>query len=200
MKHLETYRVIDLVRGRGNTEERAHLAGCALCSGRLELWRSRLADLRQLEACALEASEVHNLRALYRELGPPQTTLRRWVAKLVHSSEPAPAAVRGGLAATLDGYEAGPYQIVVQVRPSDIAGRYDLQGQVTGDRNDAGTSTRVVLTSDEGYADSAQVDRFGEFRMVGVPAGPYRIVWFGGGERIELERLEVGEREGDGGG
>ena len=114
--------------------------------------------------------------------------------------DPAAAeAVRGGLAATFAAYEAGPYQIVLQVSPSEIEGRFDLQGQVAGDGSRAPASTQVVLTSDHGFADRAMVDAFGEFRITGVPEGPCRLAWYGGGERIDLDGLNVGECDDDDG-
>ena len=111
----------------------------------------------------------------------------------------AAEAVRGGLAATFAAYEAGPYQIVLQVSPSESEGRYDLQGQVAGEGSSLPATTEMVLTSDRGFADRTTVDAFGEFRIAGVPRGLCRLVWYGGVERIDFEGLNLGESDDDDG-
>ena len=119
---------------------------------------------------------------------------RSWVAQLIRTSESAAAeALRGGLSATFVAYDAGPYQILLQVSPSETEGRFDLQGQVSGEGGSLPSRAHVVLTSERGYADRTTVDAFGEFRIAGVPEGPCRLVWRGGDERIDLDDLQVGE-------
>ncbi len=193
MSHLDLDRLFDLVGGSGTADEASHLEECGSCRSRLELWRTRVDDLRAIESNAVSSAEMHNLRVLYREFGPSPVA-RSWVARLVRSSQPPAAeAVRGGLAATFAAYEAGPYQIVLQVGPSETEGRFDLQGQVAGEASQVPESTQVVLSSGRGYADRVTVDSFGEFRIAGVPEGPCRLVWYGGGERIDLDGLQIGE-------
>ena len=199
MSHLEFDRIFDLMGGSGTAEEASHLADCDVCRRQLELWRTRVDDLREIESNAVDMAEIHNLRVLFREFGPSPAD-RSWVARLIRSSQPVAAeAVRGGLAATFEAYDAGPYQIVLQVSPSEAEGRFDLQGQVAGDGSRVPVSTQVVLTSERGYADRATVDAFGEFRIAGVPEGPCRLVWYGGGERIDLDGLQIGECDDDDG-
>lgn len=199
MSHLDLDRLFDLMGGSGTAAESSHLADCDVCRRQFESWRTRLEDLREIEFNRMSAPEMHNLRVLFREFGPSPAT-RSWVARLVRSSQPSAAeAVRGGLAATFAAYEAGPYQIVLQVSPSETEGRYDLQGQVSGEGSGLPATTEMVLTSDLGFADRTTVDAFGEFRIAGVPGGPCRLVWYGGVERIDFEGLDVGERDDDDG-
>jgi hypothetical protein len=199
MSHLEFDRIFDLMGGSGTAEEASHLADCDVCRRQLDLWRTRVDDLREIESNAVDMAEIHNLRVLFREFGPSPAD-HSWVARLIRSSQPVAAeAVRGGLAATFEAYDAGPYQIVLQVSPSEAEGRFDLQGQVAGDGSRVPVSTQVVLTSERGYADRATVDAFGEFRIAGVPEGPCRLVWYGGGERIDLDGLQIGECDDDDG-
>lgn len=193
MNHLEFDRIVDLMGGSSTAEEASHLAECDVCRRQIELWRNRLDDLREIESNPVSEAETHNLRALFRELGPSPTT-RNWAARLIRTSGPVAAgAVRGGLTATFAAYEAGPYQIVLQLGASGTEGRFDIQGQVVGEGRRVPASTQVVLTSKAGFADRAPVDAFGEFRLAAVPEGPWRLVWHGGGERIELDGLDVGE-------
>ena len=195
MSHLEIHRIFDLIGGLGTADDQSHLEGCDACSRQLEVWRGRLGDLRELESNAVDASEMHMLRVLYRELGPAPAGLN-WVAQLIRGSVPAAAAaVRGGLSSTLNAYQAGPYEIVVQIRPSKVEGRFDLQGQLASDEAEVPKNARVVFTSELGYVDQAGLDAYGEFRLTAVPEGPYRLVWCGDGERIELDVLAVGESD-----
>jgi len=195
MSHLGLDRIFDFMGGSGDAEDASHLADCELCRGQFELWRSRLSDLRELESNTVTPPEMHNLRVLFRELGPSPVA-RSWVAQLIRTSEPAAVeALRGGLAATFVAYDAGPYQIVLQVSPSETEGRFDLQGQVSGEGDSLPSGAHVVLTSERGYAARTTVDAFGEFRIAGVPEGPCRVSWRGGDERIDLDDLQVGESD-----
>ncbi len=196
MSHLEIHRIFDLIGGLGTADDQSHVEGCEGCRRQLEVWRGRLGDLRELESNAVDGSEMHLLRVLYRELGPVSVG-RNWVARLIRSLEPAAtAAVRGGLSSTLKAYEAGPYEIVLQIRPSDFEGRFDLQGQVATGGEPIPTGMHVIVTSEQGHADRASVDTHGEFRLTAVPEGLCRLVWCGDGERIELDALTVGEPDG----
>jgi hypothetical protein len=175
MSHLEIHRIFDLIGGLGTADDQSHVEDCEGCRRQLEVWRGRLGDLRELESNAVDASEMHLLRVLYRELGPVSVG-RNWVARLIRSLEPAAtAAVRGGLSSTLNAYEAGPYEIVLQIRPSDTEGRFDLQGQVASDGERMPKGTYVVVTSDLGHADRAAIDAHGEFRLTAVPEGQCRL-------------------------
>lgn len=172
------------------------MAGCDVCSRLLDLWRTRLEDLRDVEQNRLDNFEIHRLRVLFRELGPSPDT-RRWVARLFRSSVPETAvAVRGSLAATLEAYKAGPYQIVLQTRPSEREGRFDLHGQLTVESDEVPPGMQVVLTTDAGFAERASIDAFGEFSVIGVPRGACRFACYNADERIEFDGLEIGEGDG----
>lgn len=198
MNHLDVDRVLSVLAGDGTADEHTHLEECARCRSALEAWRPRLAALRELESNAVETSEMHNLRVLYRQLGPVRAG-RSWVARMTRGPELAAGPVRGDLAASFRAYSAGPYEIVLQVRPSKTDGRFDIQGQIADGDGAAPEGSSVVLTSPAGHADSANLDRFGEFRLAGVPAGLCRLVWLVGDSRIDLEELVVG-KEDDGAG
>ena len=192
MTHLDIDRVIAASGGEMTAEEKVHLAGCVSCRGEIASWRQRINDLREIEASPVDAGEIHNLLALFRHLGPSPAG-RSWIASLVRSSEPAAAAVRGSAASTLQAYRAGPWEIVVQIRPTALPDRFDLQGQVVDNEDRAPGESEVVLLSAGGYVDRAATDEFGEFRFRGVPAGPYRALWMMADGRIEVESLTVGD-------
>jgi hypothetical protein len=191
MSHLDIIHVLSVLNGNGSSADHSHLEECASCRRDLDSWRPRLSDLRDLETNAVEASELHNLRVLFRQLGPA-SIVRSWVARLIRGPKLAVESVRGGLEASLGAYQAGPYEIVVQIRPSSFEGRFDVHGQVMREDGMVPESTHVVLTSLDGHVDRAELDRFGEFQLAAVPAGPIRMVWFAGDSRIDLEELAVG--------
>ena len=198
MSHQEIHQILDLVGGSGAADEQRHLQDCEVCRQQVEVWRGRVGDLRELKSNQVDASEMHLLRALYRELGP-RSASRRWVARLSSGLEPASAAaVRGGLSSTLKAYEAGPFEIVLQIRPSNTEGRFDLQGQVARGGEPVAKGTHMVVTSEQGHVDRASVDAHGEFRITAVPEGLCRLVWFGDGEHFEVDALTVGGRDGVG--
>ncbi len=192
MTHLEIDRVIAALSAEETAMEKEHLAGCDACRGEISTWRRRFEGMREIEANAVDDGEIHNLLALYRHLGPAPSG-RSWIATLVRSSEPAMAAVRGSAAPSLQAYRAGSWEIVVQIRPTAVAGRFDVQGQVVDEEDRAPGSSDVVLLSDGGYVDRTQTDDFGEFRFRDVPAGPYRALWLMADGRIEVVTLPVGD-------
>jgi len=192
MTHLDIDRVMAALSGEVTAGEKEHLADCDGCRLELATWRRRIEDLREIEASVVDESEIHNLLALYRHLGPSPAG-RSWIAALVRSSEPAAVAVRGSAASTLRAYRAGRWEIVLQTRPKAVAGRFDLQGQVVDEEDRAPGASEVVLLSDGGYLDRAVTDDFGEFRFRDVPAGPYRALWLMDDGRIEVESLPVGD-------
>lgn len=191
MNHLDIVHVLSVLAGNGSSADHSHLEECTSCRRDLEAWRPRLSDLRDLETTAVEASELHNLRVLFRQLGPA-SNVRSWVARLIRGPELVAESVRGGLESSLGAYQAGPYEIVVQIRPSAVEGRFDVHGQVAREDGRAPENARVVLTSLDGHVDRAELDRFGEFQLAAVPAGSVRMVWFAGKSRIDLEELAVG--------
>jgi len=193
MSHLDIDRVLAAVAGQATAAEQSHLDQCAPCRTEVEAWRMRVAELRELEANAVEATEMHNLQVLFRVFGPTPAG-NSWMARLVRSSEPAPAPVRGALTVTFEAYRAGPYEIVLQIGPSEVEGRFDLQGQVEAEAGETPVGAQVVLTSEGGHVGRAHLDDFGEFRLTGVPEGPCRLAWSIGDGRIDLDPLFVGER------
>jgi hypothetical protein len=198
MSHLELHDFFEIIGGQGPVAKRRHVEECDGCRRELEAWRVRVGDIRLLEANPVDASEFHQLRVLFRELGPDPGS-RSWVARLVSGLQPsAAAAVRGGLSSTLTAFEAGPYEVILQIRPSDTKGRFDLQGQVTSGEEQLPSDSSVVVSSDLGHADRAAVDSFGEFHFGGVPEGTCRLVWYGKGVRVELDGFTVGEPDGFG--
>lgn len=199
MSHLDIVQLLSVVAGEETAQERTHLDGCASCSHELEVWRPRVEGLRELASSTVDPAEIHNLRVLFRSLGPRPED-RSWVARVLRGRELVEAPVRGGLAASLGAYRAGPYEIVIEVRPSEFEGRFDVHGQVVDDDCIAPEHAEVVLTSPEGYADRAQLDAYGEFRLVGVPPGSSRLAWIVGDSRIDLEELEIGGPEDAAGG
>lgn len=198
MRHLGVDRVLAVLGGEGTEGERAHLGECAGCSRDLDAWRLRLCDLRELESNAVETSEIHNLRVLFRQLGPRSEGIS-WVARLVRGPELATEPVRGGLSASFGAYRAGPFEIVVQARPAESEGRYEIQGQIANVDDAAPVEASVIVISRDGYVERTALDSFGEFRFEDVPAEPSRLVWIVGDTRIDLLEVNVGEPEDDAG-
>jgi hypothetical protein len=196
MAHLELDRIVDLIAGQGAAEERAHLDSCPRCGDALEVWRRRLQELRSLEHETVEPSELHSLRTLFSQLGP-SPRVRSWLADLVRRSDPvaAAAAARGGLSTSFEQYQAGPWDLVIQIKPSEAEHRYDLHGQITGGEDRRPEGAEAVLVSDEGYGERVVVDSYGEFRFQSVPPGIYSASWRLRDERIEIEELGVGDRD-----
>jgi hypothetical protein len=199
MNHLDVVQLLSVLAGKGTAQERTHLDGCASCSHELEVWRPRVAGLRELASSAVDPAEIHNLRVLFRSLGPRPEGCS-WVARVLRGQKLAAAPLRGGLEASLGAYRAGPYEIVIEVRPSEIEGRFDVHGQVMDDHGGTPEHAEVVLTSIEGHADRVQLDAYGEFRIIAVPPGTSRLAWIVGDSRIDLEELEIGERDDETGG
>jgi len=194
MSHLEVDQFVGILRGRGSEDERCHLEGCTLCRAELDTWRRRLPVLGDLLTGSLADTELHRLRVLFRQLGPAGRKNRR--ATLVKTSGPRPAAamvaVRGTLAASLEEYEAGPWKIVLQVRPSDAEARFDVHGQMSSRDGASLPGGDVMVSSDDGHSLRTTLDGFGEFRFRGMPEGVYRATWVVGAERIEISGLEIG--------
>lgn len=192
MKHLDIDRVLAVLSGGGTEAEAEHVEDCGSCRQELSLWQRRVCDLRELERNALEPGELHSLAVMFRVHGPVSAG-QSWVARLVGGSEPAVAAVRGGLTSTFGAYRAGPFQILIQVRPSRDEGRYDVQGQVVHENGDAPAGGTAVVLGEDGHADQTVLDTYGEFGFAGLPAGACRLRWLLGDDRIDLETLAVGD-------
>ena len=190
MRHLDIDRIVFVLDGTATGSDQAHLEDCDRCRTELELWRRRLDGLRELESNALNENEIHHLRALYRHYGPARAG-QSWLARLVRRSESTPVAVgaRGSLSTMFVEYEAGPWGLLIQIKPSVRADLYDVHGQLTGDNVQDG---EVLLTSDLGFAGRSRVDGHGEFHLPGVPAGSYDATWRVGDVHIGLHELGIG--------
>jgi hypothetical protein len=193
MKHLDIDHIISALDGTATGQDRAHLEECTRCQQDLESWRQRLRELREMESVSLNESEIHNLRAMFRHYGPAPER-QSWIARLVRRSEPTPVAVtaRGGLSTTFEEYQAGPWGLVIQVKPSSGADLYDIHGQLTGAEVREG---ELLLTSDLGFGERRPLDSYGEFHLPGVPAGAYDATCLIGDVRIELKNLDVGDTD-----
>jgi hypothetical protein len=193
MRHLDIDHIISALNGTATGRDQTHLEGCIRCQEDLEAWRRRLDDLRDIESNALTESELHNLRSMFRHYGPTPAR-QSWLARLVRRSEPTPVAVaaRGSLSTTFEEYRAGPWSLVIQIRPSGAADLYDIHGQLTGAEVRGG---ELLLTSDLGFGERSQLDSYGEFHLPGVPAGAYDATCLVGDARIDLKNLDIGDTD-----
>lgn len=191
MAHLDDDRIVDLISGTGDGDSRRHLEGCAACAERLESWRGLLAGLGVLARESVGESELHRLRTMFRQLGPGRRDATSWMARLVRSTAAATVAVRGATAAELLELEAGPYTVLVQVTPVG-RGEAAIHGQVLGEGATAGEPGTMVLQRDDGVAHVQELDDLGEFHVEPVDAGAWRVTWWLGNARIELDELRVG--------
>jgi hypothetical protein len=192
MKHLDVDRVIEAVAGRASDAERVHVDTCDRCRSEVESWREDLEALRELEAESLSDGELHRLRVMFRQLGPAREK-PSLVARLIRRSEPAAAAaVRGGVTSTFEEYQAGPFGVVLQIRPAghDV---FDVHGQLSSDLGAVGPDAVAVLSSEDGWVGRAALDAHGEFRLHGVPAGPYALFWSVHDDRVRIDRLWIGD-------
>jgi len=197
MKHLDVDRVIEAVAGRASDAERVHVEACDRCRSEVESWRHDLEALRELEAESLSDGEIHRLRVMFRQLGPSREKASL-VARLVRRSEPAAAAasVRGGVTSTFEEYQAGPFGVVLQVRPAGHD-MFDVHGQLSSDAGPVGDDAEAVLSSAGGWVGRATLDVHGEFRWHGVPAGPYALFWSVRDRHVRIDRLWIGDDDAD---
>jgi hypothetical protein len=192
MKHLDVDRVIEAVTGRASDAERVHVDTCDRCRSEVESWRKDLEALRELEAESMSDAELHRLRVMFRQLGPARER-PSLVARLIRRSEPAAAAaVRGGVTSTFEEYQAGPFGVVLQIRPAghDL---FDVHGQLSTDAGPVGDEAVAVLSSADGWVGRATLDAHGEFRLRGVPAGPYALFWSVRDTHVRIDQLWVGD-------
>lgn len=194
MSHLDTAALFDALAGKETRDARDHLTMCARCRDELDEWQGHVALLRELEAEEVDASEEHQLRVLFRQLGPSPRR-RRWLARLVSPSPDALQAegVRGALAPTLSQYSTGEVTLIVQVSPVPKDRRFNVHGRVvTGDLGRTEGSL-IVLSSAAGFGHMLQPDPLGEFHFAAVPAGRYRMTWAFADGHVDVEDLVIGE-------
>jgi len=202
MAHLEVDRLVGVLTGFGLEIELAHIERCAGCRAELDSWKRRLPVLKELTADAIDGDEEHLLRVMFRQLGPVER--RSWIARLVRRSEPGPepvmAVARGAVSSSLEEYSAGPWSIVLQIRPSDTNDGFDVHGQLCGSGGERRDGGDVVLASDRGHGWRATLDSYGEFRLSGLPADTYSASWVLGEEHIDLSDLKIGDPDDGSGG
>jgi hypothetical protein len=202
MAHLDVDGLVGVLTGVGLEAEHDHLERCADCRAELDSWRRRLPVLKELTEETIDSDEEHMLRVMFRQLGPAGR--RSWIARFVRRSDPGPEPVavpaRGALSSSLEEYRAGPWSIVLQIRPSDTCDGYDVHGQLTGSGGERRDGGEVVVASDRGHGCRSTLDSFGEFRLSGLPADTYRASWVLGEEHIDLNGLEIGNSDDSSGG
>jgi len=193
MDHLDEHRLFDLLREPPTPPEAEHLEKCPRCRRRLDSWKTIVAELRELDSQELPEAETHNLRVLFRELGPSPSR-RRLIARLVRPlAQPAgAAATRGPLTASLAEYRAGDVSLILHVSPSRRPEQYEIHGTIQGQPAVGPEGRAVVLSSGEGYADVTETDALGEFHFNDVPGGRYHVSCLLGDGQLEAEDLPVG--------
>ena len=197
MAHLEVDRLVGVLTGFGLETELAHIEQCADCRAELDAWSRRLPVLKELTAETIDGDEEHMLRVMFRQLGPAGR--RSWIASFVRGSDPGPepvaVAARGAVSSSLEEYRAGPWSIVLQIRPSDASDGYDVHGQLSGSGGERRDGGDVVVASDRGHGCRTTLDSYGEFRLSGLPADTYSASWVLGEEHIELNGLKIGSSD-----
>jgi len=197
MSHLDDASILDLLAGAGDQTAREHLEACEMCRAELEAWRGRMEILRDMEAEEIGPSEEHQLRVLFRQLGPAPAR-GRWLARVM--AQPAQGmegamAVRGALSSTLTHYRAGGRSVIVQIIPNAGGESYEVHGRVVADPS-AIAGSAVVLHSPDGAGGATEPDPLGEFHFQSMPAGSYRLTWASAAGRLDVEGLTIGSGNG----
>ncbi len=192
MNHLSESQVIDLICGEDIAEAAEHLKSCRRCHHLHRSWIRRMDSLRDLHRESLDDAELHNLRAMYRHLGPKPSLGTRWPATLVRASDAPLAAVRGTTAGTILEFSAGPYNVMFRVGTPDRRSTVAVYGQLTSGEGTGDLAGRASFTAGDGTTFICDVDRFGEFFLPDGTAGRYRVqLWINGGI-VEIEELQFG--------
>lgn len=194
MKHLTAAQIVELVGGGEVAGGEEHLRSCAGCRRMVEEWGEKLAALRELDRQALDPTELHRLRVMYRQLGPQRSEGHSWVATLLRRSDRQPAAVRGGSSGVVSEFEAGPYTLLVRVGPENRRSRIAVHGQLSSRRGSAGDGT-MALSAADGRAYVCDIDHFGEFHLDGVVPGRYRALFWLQDDAVEVADLEIGDHD-----
>ena len=185
MCHPAEDALIETLVGRGAPGDRRHLARCQQT---LEPWRELVDDVCLMRDSALAPEELEKLGALFRVHGPVRSGLGEWVARLVRSTAATPVAVRGGGQVLVE-HEAGPYHLVMQLRPAARARMVTIHGQVYG----PGTGDGELVVSDEhGVTAAAPIDDLGEFQLR-LPGGRcYTAALLLPDGRVVIDPLDLG--------
>ena len=175
MKHFDNWQWADFVRGLCDESTRsmmqAHLSsGCASCQKTVDTLRAIVVEARaEVAVCAPEYAVRHALARRIR-MNRPETRLVRLIAQLVYDSarEPLPAGIRAGDRLSRRAlFEAGDYQVDLQLDRQPTSDLVTLVGQVVG-RRQARQSADVPVWLME--RDSL-VERHHLQRVRRVPAG-----------------------------
>ena len=192
MDHMTEAQIIDLIEGEGPTGADSHIEDCPRCRSVRNLWIERLEALREMNRETLDESELHLLRVLFRQLGPGQNQVQRWIAKLVRSSAAAPAAVRGVASGEIMKYSAGPYTLMLRVGAQRSRSTVSVVGQIASVKEDRQIGGTFVLTPPNGRVRLSDVDQYGEFNLTEVSPGSYRGTWWFGDQLMVVHEVEIG--------
>lgn len=192
MDHLTTSEIIDLIEGEGSPEAETHLGGCSECRSEKQLWIERIEALREMNRESVDESELHNLRVLFRQLGPGRNRGPRWIAELVRSSSAAPAAARGVASGEIMEYNAGPYTLMLRVGAQGSRSTVSVIGQIARAEDQRGIGGTFALTPPNGRVRLSDVDRFGEFNLPEVMPGNYRGTWWFGDQIMVVHDVKIG--------
>jgi anti-sigma factor RsiW len=192
MDHLTEARIIDLIEGEAPSEAEPHLAACAECRSQKRLWVDRIEALREMSRVSVDESELHQLRVLYRQLGPGQDRAPRWIASLVRSSAATPAATRGVASGEIAEYVAGPYTLMLRVGARGTRPTVPVIGQIASVDEDRDIGGTFALTPPNGRVRISDVDQFGEFNLPEVEPGSYRGTWWFGDQIMVVHNVEIG--------
>ena len=192
MDHMTEAQIIDLVQGEDLPEVDAHLKECDQCRSLQQIWSERIDDLRALGRETLDDSEIHRLQVLFRHLGPSQSLGPRWIADLVRSSQTAPSAARGLVTGEIMEYNAGPFNLMLQVGARGPHSQASVVGQIGTDDDDRPFGGTFSVISPEGHERFSDVDEFGEFHLADLPAGSYRGLWWFEDQTLVVPSIEIG--------
>jgi len=192
MDHLTEAHIIDLIEGEGPSETEAHLADCSRCRSTKRLWVERIEALREISRETIDESELHNLKVLYRQLGPGQDRTPRWIASLVRSSAAAPAAARGVASGEIMEYHAGPFNVMLRVGARGSRPTVSVVGQIAADEDGNEIGGTFALSSPGKQGHFSHVDQFGEFHMPDVVPGSYRGTWWFEDQIVIVPAIEIG--------
>lgn len=198
-QHIAFARLADLAEGRLTAEEaagaRAHLAGCADCSGQAaEL--ERLTGLMRADASEDAPRDVlFNAIRLFRARPTAAETpglLRRFVASLSFDSgarNPAYGLRSGATAAASRQllFSAGDLDVDLRLAPSGEG--WSVSGQVLGEC--AAGRAELFADGDDAPAARADLNDLCEFTLPTVAAGTYTLRLFVADAEIEVPGLSL---------
>ena len=192
MAHLSDEQLLALARDGGDKMFRDHVLECARCAKRVEMWRLAVESLPALVRENTSPSEMHHLKAMFRNHGPEKGSVIRWVASLVRSSSDAVAAsVRASATTDLYEYQIGPFTMMLESGPMQ-GGAFSVHGQVFGEGQGVVAGSKIVVASDDGIAFVDALDEFGEFHVDVTMPGRYHLTVLTKEGAFGVDDLEVG--------